>query len=441
MKTRSTVLIVAAALVAVAAGGAFAFRDRLLPVVSGDAAGAAAAGGAPKDPAGYTKVKVTRGNLALLVSASGRIEPNTITTIRPDSNMPTRKLVKLFVTEGQRVVQGQRLAQMDASGLDLDLQSAQANYDAQRLKLAKLKATPTADDLTQAQASLTSSELNYQKAQADYDSAKTLAAKGLQAKSTETDAKRSLDIAKANYDSAKIAFETTKAGPTADTLSAQEASVASAYSSLLKAQLIAGSAVIASPVAGVVTEVLVKEGDLVAASTAIMTVGNVNPMILLALVNENDIGQVQVGQAATVVPSAFPDMKLTGRVTAIDPRATVSSNVSTYSTSVEVPNADGKLLWGMSCDAEISVMDLKNVLTLPVSAVKVSNGAGSVTISDEGKLLSWDVQTGATDGTKLQVVAGLEEGDEVLVAARKTTTTTSTQQRQGGNAGLMGIRF
>jgi len=446
VKTRSTVLLVVAALFVAAGGAAFAFRGRLFSAMTGPAPEAqtsAVPGSAAalKDPAGYTRVKVSRGDLALLVSASGRLEPNTITTIRPDSNMPTRKLVALFVAEGQHVAAGQRLAQIDASGLDLDLQSAQATYDAQRVKLAKLKATPTQDDLTQAQASLTSAELNWQKAQADYDNARTLAAKGLQAKSTETDAKRSLDIAKANYDSAKITFETTKAGPTADTLSAQEASVASAYSSLLKAQLIAGSAAIFSPVAGVVTELLVKEGDLVGPSTAILTVGNVDPMILQALVNENDVGQIQVDQAASVVPSAFPDMKLTGKVTAIDPRATVTSNVSTYQTSIEIPNRDGRLRWGMNCDAEISVMDLRNVLTLPVSAVKVSNGAGTVTVSDEGKLLSWDVQTGATDGTKIQIVAGLDDGDEVLVAARKASTATTTQQRQGGGlpGGVMQI--
>lgn len=449
MKTRSTVLIVAAVVVVAAAGGAFAFRDRLLPAVTGnqaaaEAAGAdgSAAGAAAKDLAGYTSVKVTRGNLALLVSASGRLEPNTITTIRPDSNMPTRKLVKLFIVEGQQVAVGQRLAQVDSSGLDLDLQSAQANYDAQRIKLAKSKASPTPDDLTQAQASLTSAELNWQKAVADYENARTLVAKNLQAKSTETDAKRTLDIAKANYESAKVSFETTKAGPTADTVSAQEASVASAYSSFLKAQLIVQSAVIVSPVAGVVTELLVKEGDLVGPSTGIMTVGNVDPMNLLALVNENDIGQIQEGQTASVVPSAFPDMKLTGKVTAIDPRATVSSNVSTYSTTIQIPNKDGRLRWGMNCDAEISVMDLRNVLTLPVAAVKVSNGAGTVTIADEGKLMSWDVQTGATDGTKIQIVAGLEDGEEVLVAARKSTTAKTTQQNQGGlpgGGGVMGM--
>jgi HlyD family secretion protein len=199
--------------------------------------------------------------------------------------------------------------------------------------------------------------------------------------------------------------------------------------------------VIVSPVAGVVTELLVKEGDLVGPSTAIMTVGNVDPMILQALVNENDIGQIQVGQTASVVPSAFPDMKLAGTVTAIDPRATVSSNVSTYQTSIQVPNRDGRLRWGMNCDAEISVMDLRNVLTLPVSAVKTSNGSSTVYIADEGKVLSWDVQTGATDGTKIQIVAGLDDGEEVLVAAKKSSTSTSNQQRQGGGmpGGVMQI--
>jgi hypothetical protein len=92
----------------------------------------------------------------------------------------------------------------------------------------------------------------------------------------------------------------------------------------------------------------------------------------------------------------------------------------------------------MNADAEISVLSLRNVLTLPTSAIKTSNGASTVSIMDGGQLISWDIQTGATDGTKTQIVAGLDEGSEVVVQRKTATTTTSTQNR-GGAPGVGAI--
>jgi len=110
----------------------------------------------------------------------------------------------------------------------------------------------------------------------------------------------------------------------------------------------------------------------------------------------------------------------------------VVNNVSVFSTTIEVPNHDGKILWGMNADAEISVLSLKNVLTLPASAIKSNNGSPQVTIMDGGQLISWDVQSGATDGTRTQIVAGLDEGQEVVVQRRTSTGTT----QQGGPGGM-----
>jgi HlyD family secretion protein len=153
-------------------------------------------------------------------------------------------------------------------------------------------------------------------------------------------------------------------------------------------------------------------------------------MWLQAQVNENDMAQVKVGQSAIVTPSSYPDLQFAGKVTQIDQHAQVVNNVSVFSATIEVPNRDGKILWGMNADAEISVLSLKNVLTLPASAIKANNGSPQVTIMDGGQLIAWDVQSGATDGTRTQIVAGLDEGQEVVVQ-RKTSISTPQQGPAG----------
>jgi len=144
-----------------------------------------------------------------------------------------------------------------------------------------------------------------------------------------------------------------------------------------------------------------------------------------------------------VTPSGYPDMNIPARVTAIDLHAQVQNNVSVFTTTIQVPNHDGKILWGMNADAEITVLSLKNVLTLPSSAIRTSNGTSTVTILDGGQQVAWEVETGATDGTRTQIVAGLDEGTEVVLASRRSTTAGSSaaspqvQVRGGGGMGAV----
>lgn len=423
MKTGVKVALIAAAVVVAAGVG--------LLVVRGTSS-ARAASRAAADPAAPTLVKVARGDLSASIAASGQLQPNTITTIRPDSNMPTRKLVKILVNEGDRVKSGQALAEVDPSGLDLDLASSRANVQAQKAKLANVLAKPAGLDLAAADASLSTAKNTLDSAQESYDSTKSLFDKGLAARNVQSDAERALQSAKAGYTSAELSYENVKAQNVDADVQAQRSAVASAESDLQKAQLIYDSITIRSPVAGVVAEIAVNAGDLISPSTALMTVIDPNPMWLQAQVNETDMAQLRVGQTATVTPSGFPDMNLRGKVTQIDLHAQVVSNVSVFTTTIEVPNKDGRLLWGMNADAEISVLALKNVLTLPTSAIKTSNGAASVTIIDGGQQVAWDVQTGATDGTRTQIVAGLDEGTDVVLLRRTTAGSTGTTTPRAG---------
>jgi HlyD family secretion protein len=427
VKKSLRIVIIAGAALVVVAVVFFALRGKIF------ASGAKAAA---VDPAGVTLVKVTRADLTSSITASGQLQPNTIITVRPDSNMPTRKLVSILVKEGDRVKAGQALAQIDPSGLDLDLKSAQANLQAQKAKLDNLKAKPADLDITTAQGDLDQAQATFDSAQQTYDSTKALADKELASKNQLADAERQLSLAKTRLDAAKLSYQNVKAQSQEDVLQAQESAVAQADSDYQKSKLIYDSAVIRSPLTGLIAEITVNVGDLVSPSTALMTVIDTDPMWLQAQVNENDVVSLKVGQPAVVTPSGYPDMNINGKVTQIDLHAVVQSNVSMFTATIEVPNKDGKLLWGMNADAEISVLSLKNVLTLPTSAVRTSNGTSTVTIMDGDKPVSWEVQVGANDGSKVQIVAGLDEGDEVV--QRKSTTTNAASQngnRQGGAPG------
>jgi HlyD family secretion protein len=427
MKKGTRIGIIIVLVVVVAGGGFVLLRGRNLAATQR----AASAQGA----AALNIVKVTKANLTASVTASGQFQPNTITTIRPDSNMPTRKLVTINVKEAQRVKAGQALAEVDPSGLQFNLQSAQANLQSQKVKLANLQAKPQGMDLAAANASLAVAKNTLDTAQESYDNTKGLYDKDLTSKNSLSDADRALQVAKIGYTSAQLSYQNVQAQNADADIQAQQAAVSSAQSDLETAQLIYDSITVRSPVAGVVAEISVNVGDLISPSTALMTVIDPDPMWLQAQVNENDIVQLKVGQRATVTPSGYPDLSIPAKVIAIDLHASVVSNVSVFTTTIEVPNRDGKILWGMNADAEISVLALNNVLTLPSTAIKTSNGTSTVTILDGGQQVSWEVQAGATDGTRTQIVAGLDEGTEVVLA-RKAAAATTTGTAGRGSPGM-----
>ncbi len=207
--------------------------------------------------------KVATADLSVTVAVSGTVEPVTYTTVRPDSNLPTRKLVRLLVKEGDTVRPGQAVAEVDASGLDLDYASAKASYESAKVKLVNLKAGATATELAQAESSLLSAKLDLQTQQANYDSTKALVDKGLAAKGELDAAERQLSLAKLKLEAATSSYNDVKAGSAADVIQAQEAAVAQASNSLQKAKLILESATVRTPVAGLVTDIPVAVGDLV----------------------------------------------------------------------------------------------------------------------------------------------------------------------------------
>jgi HlyD family secretion protein len=439
MKKGAVIGLVIAGVAAVAAGAALIFGGALLHRAAED----------PTAAEGYATVAVSRTDLTLTVPGSGQFEPNTIAIVRPDSNMPTRKVIRILVVAGQRVHSGQALVEIDSSGLDLDLAGAQANYEAQQVKLRNLEARPADLEVAQGEANLTQARLALDAQQQNYDSVKALADKQLASRNQLADAERQLELARAQAASAELTFQNVKAQSQADTIHAQEAAVAQADSELRKARLVWDSRLIRSPIDGMVAEINVNVGDMVGPSgiqgnasgdkygpsTAIMTVVQSDPMILLAQVNETDMANLRIGESATVTATAYPDLHLVGTVTQIDLHAQVVSNVSVFNVSIEVPNPDGKLLWGMNADADIAVQSLPGVLTLPAAAVHATVRGAQVSVLQDGKVTTREVKTGVSDGVRTQIVAGLEEGQEVLVQNRSAPAANAAGRSGGAPRG------
>ena len=437
-RTGLRVAIVTVIVLAAGAAGLLLLRGRL---VRGPATAGAEAGNGTGAEAEYSTVRVERGDILLTVPASGKLEPSSSQTVRPDPNMPTRRIIRLLVKEGDRVSAGAPLAQVDTSGLDLELESARATWEAQRIRLENLRAGPTDQELAAAEVDLRQAELSSTQARETLESTRRLQEKGLASRDQLQAAEREVTLADLRLEAQKIRWDDVRDGADEDAVRSQEASLAQAANAYQKAQLVWGSTTVRSPGAGVVTDLQVKVGDLAGASTALLTLAVMDPMVLTAMVDETDVKSVHRGQEVTVTLGSDADLVLRGVVTGVAVKAQTQSNVTVFAATIEVPNPEGRLLWGMNADSEIVVAQARDTLVLPLAAVTRSENTATVNIVDGGKLVAWEVRTGADDGSRIQILRGLDEGDEVAVPRRRTTTTTTRQtpQTQGGfgSAGMM----
>ncbi|NUO79575.1 efflux RND transporter periplasmic adaptor subunit [candidate division KSB1 bacterium] len=135
--------------------------------------------------------------------------------------------------------------------------------------------------------------------------------------------------------------------------------------------------VVRSPISGVVLQKNVEAGQIISSGinsvsggTLIATVARMDSMYVYAEVDEVDIGQVQIGQTAKVIPDAFPEEVFWGSVLRISPLAKVEQNVTTFNVTVIVSNASRKLKAGMNATVDLTVADKHGVLLIAKEALK-----------------------------------------------------------------------
>jgi len=139
-------------------------------------------------------------------------------------------------------------------------------------------------------------------------------------------------------------------------------------------------------------------------------------LIVTAQVDETDIGRIRIGQEASITLDAYPDTPILARVDHIAYEAKTVNNVTIYEVDVLPAAAPAVMRSGMTANVTFRIEDRENVLVLPAEAVERREGAATVRMSSPtGAPRAQSVDVGADNGQEVEILAGLSEGDEVLV--------------------------
>lgn len=340
----------------------------------------------------YRTMAVARGELTQLASANGTLNPVVLVNVGTQVSGTVRKW---FADFNDRVVEGQKLLELDPAIYQAQVEQSQANQASANAQL-KLAAA------------------NEARARALF---------------------RLEYLSRQELDAAIQASETARA------------QVAQAHAQLSSDRTRLGYTVIRSPVTGVVVSREVDVGQTVAASLQTPTLFKIAQDLAKMQIDssyaEADIGNIKLGQRADFRVDAFPSRSFRGLVKQVRLNPTTQQNVVTYDVVIAVDNPEQILMPGMTAYVNILVAQRKNALLVPNAALRLrlaearatrsaspaANGAnagrregnrGTVYVLDQGMPKPVRITTGITDNRMSEVLSGgLKEGDAVIVEDRQ----------------------
>jgi hypothetical protein len=162
-------------------------------------------------------------------------------------------------------------------------------------------------------------------------------------------------------------------------------------------------------------------GDRVFATQGIVTIPEVNRMLVEASISESEVHRVQTGQTAEVRVEAFPDLKLTGKVTRVGTLASSSVNRpfddKRFDLIITLDPTNADLRPEMTIRADVIVGSRDHVLMIPVTAVFNNQGSRVVYVTSATGTEMRPVDLGESNDRMVEVMSGLREGERVSLSA------------------------
>jgi len=293
---------------------------------------------ASKAAPSYVTEAAAKGNLTLTVTANGTLQPTRSVNIGSELS---GTVLRVLVDVNDRVKKGQVLVELDTAKLSDQVTRSRAALASAQAQLGHAAAT-----VKESQASL-----------ARLEEVARLSGGKVPSKTELDSARATLDRAVAAEASARANVDSARAALSTDETNLSKASIR-------------------SPIDGMVLTRSVDPGNAVAASLQAVTLFTVaedlRQMRLQVSVDEADVGRVQVGQKASFTVSAFPSRRFPATITRVAYGSTITDNVVTYQTLLEVKNDDLTLRPGMTATSTITAVERKNVLLVPNTALRFS---------------------------------------------------------------------
>ncbi|MBN2287687.1 MAG: efflux RND transporter periplasmic adaptor subunit [Candidatus Glassbacteria bacterium] len=349
------------------------------------------------------------------VLATGVVKAQVGAEVRVGSRV-SGKVERVFTGIGDKLNKGDPIAQLEKDDLEALMAQRRAEWGMARGRLSSLESL-FPKEVEKAEADVDKWQATVTLAEKDLERTADLVKEDLSSEQELDQAKEQLAVAEAELVTAVKTLELVNTQYTEDIKLAQ-LEVESTMAALANARAELAFTTIVAPITGVVASIETQEGETVAAgmnAPTFLTIIDLERLQVDAYVDEVDIGKIEPGQQAVFTVDAFPAREIEGKVEAIYPKAVILENVVYYDVVIEITQPyQGLLRPEMTASVTIFQEERKDVLVIPLKAVKREGGRNVVYLLNDGVPEQREIKVGWQDGRWIEIVSGLEEGQLLL---------------------------
>jgi HlyD family secretion protein len=354
----------------------------------------------------------TMGELRSTVATNGKVRP------LPESDFEAHApfagvIASVHVHEGQKVPAGKLLVTMDTSEAQTRLAAARAAVAGAQAALQTAQQGGTPEERVSLLGQVQSARIDRDQAQHDLDALKKLEASGAASPNEVSAAESRLN---ADNSSIRVLEQRQTARVDSAELAHAKANLQDAQAGYAAAENALRQAIVHAPFAGTVYSLPVSRTEFVQLGDRLLSMASLSHMEVMAYFDEPEIGNLQIGQPATVIWDARPDQIYQGRV------ARLPATIITYGTSrnvgpvlVTLDNPDGSLLPDSNVRVTVTVANESNVLMVPRDALHIEQGKTYVYRLKGDSLERVPVTIGKLNYTDVQIMSGLKAGETVAL--------------------------
>jgi len=325
-------------------------------------------------------------------------------------------LEKIQVEPGNRVKVDQVVAMVEREEKEAQLQEAQAALDVLRAGWAQVETGARPEEITQSEQLVRQTKASWETSLDNYMRLKNLKERDFISQQRLDEAMLQVTLSEAEYRSAKEKLTLLRKGARQEDRDALLAQIRQAEAALRLAQIHLKNTTIRAPISGIISKRFLDQGSFVSTTTPIVRIVAMDRIKVLVQVVENELAQLKVGAKAEIYVDAYRKQVFRGGLSCISPTVDPESRMADI--EIQVDNKDHRLKPGMFARASLIVQRRDNVLLLPKDSLLRESGPARVFVHDKGRASLREVMLGLEGEQYVEVLTGLRDGDEVIVAGQ-----------------------
>jgi multidrug efflux pump subunit AcrA (membrane-fusion protein) len=319
---------------------------------------------------------------------------------------------KLFFERGDRVEEGQVLAEIGTSSILIEVQQAEAALEMARSRLKKTERGSRPEEIRIARARVEEARAALMEADRNFERVEDLYGYKAVSNSDYDAAKRAVDTARANLESAKQQLELAKKGPRVEEREEARAALKQAEAALALAKDRLRKSRLKAPCDGIIAFRQVEEGEVVGPGTVITQVVDNRRMKIKLSLAERDLPLLDRDERFPFTIDAYPGERFACRLNFVSPTADPATR--SFPTELLVDRPDSRMADGMTVRVEFPIASQEKSIKLPSAWLSEENGQIGLFVVDDGKALFRGVKLGSYYEGTVEILSGLND-DELVI--------------------------